>query len=334
MMDCQSWTIARWSNCIDRYYIIASPRFNNASFVIDIQEIIKKENIDHFIPTCEEAIFVAAHCDEFNCKVWTSDKDLVIGLHNKFLFSQNYRNILPIPKTVMLKDFSDWENSEQYVFKPIYSRFASFVVINKKISKDFFEEEDQDQWIAQKLVRGKEICVYSIWSEGKMKAYSAYHPLFRAGKGSGVFFEPVQNKEIFELVNNFGQDLHYMGQMCFDVILDEQARPFFIECNPRGTSGAHLINVQLANAFLGNELIVNNDTKDFSIKYAMAMLHPFSFFKKRVRQSQDIIFKWHDSKPFFLQILSLIEISSIKIWRRCTWLEATTADIEWNGHES
>ncbi len=331
MIDCLHLTIARWSSCVDKYYKIPSPRFDNEAFVQEIQKIIIKEKVTHFIPTCEEAIFVAAHKDLFACKVWTVGKELIQSLHNKYQFSQSYQNIIPIPKTILVKDFVDWDNSDQYVFKPIYSRFAASVIIRNKINKTFFKEEDKSKWVAQQLISGKEICIYSIWEEGQMKAYAAYHPLYRAGKGAGVFFEPVQNEQIFEMVKKIGIEIEYNGQLCFDVILDEQQKPYFIECNPRGTSGAHLINTQLADAFLGDKCFIYNSLKDFSIKYAMALLHPFSFFDSRVRQSTDIIFRKNDLKPFFFQAFSLVEISYLKLTKGISWLEATTTDIEWNG---
>ncbi len=67
MADCLHLTIARWSNTIHKYFSIASPRYENSKFVSDIQKIIQTENVTHFIPTCEETIFVSEHIDIFNC---------------------------------------------------------------------------------------------------------------------------------------------------------------------------------------------------------------------------------------------------------------------------
>lgn len=334
MVDSMHLTIARWSNCVSKYYFIPSPRFKNQAFIIKLREIILKEKVDHFIPTCEEAIFVADHLKQFNCKVWTVNHKLILELHNKYQFARNYQNTFPIPKTILLKDFTDWDNSDKYVFKPVYSRFASSVIIQKKISSNYFKEEDKNHWIAQEFVYGKEICIYSIWEDGVLKAYVAYHPLYRVGKGAGIFFEPIKNVVVYEYVKTMGHLIKYTGQLSFDVIIDELQTPYFIECNPRGTSGAHLINTQLAEAFLGNSIFVYSNSQEYSIKYAMALLHFSTFFKQRIRKSKDTIFKWNDLKPFFLQILSLLEITHIKLTGHTSWLEATTGDIEWNGDEN
>jgi predicted ATP-grasp superfamily ATP-dependent carboligase len=332
MMDCQTLTIARWSNAVGKYYTIPSPRFNKEGFIKTLQHIIKIEKVDHLIPTCEEAIFIAAYKDEIPCNVWTVNHDLMINLHNKYFFSQQFSSYLPIPKTVLVSDFNDWENSEKYVFKPVYSRFGSSVIIKKNLQSSYFKEKAKLHWVAQQFISGKEVCVYSIWDKGTLKAFAAYHPLLRAGKGAGIFFEPVQNKIVFDYVKRFGEEINYHGQLSFDVIIDQNQQPYFIECNPRGTSGAHLLNNQLAFAFLYDEFVLAKNHQEYSIKYAIALLHPTSMLKKRVLQSKDTIFRLDDLKPFFFQIASLFEITFIKFRKKMTWLEATTADIEWNGY--
>ncbi len=331
LVDCQHWTIARWSNSVDKYYKVPSPRWYPEDYRGAMRRIIVAEKVAHLIPTCEEAIFIAAQKEFFPCKVWTSDFDTMIGLHNKFTFTQLFKELLPIPKTMLLSDFSDWGNSQQYVFKPVFSRFASSVILNKKITSTFFKDEDKKKWVAQQMIKGREICVYSIWDHGQLKAITLYHPLYRAGKGAGIFFEPVNNELVVDLVKKFGASINYHGQLCFDVIVDQKQQPYFIECNPRGTSGAHLLHRQLADAFLSTNFIQIKEQQEFSIKYAMALLHPRSFFEKRILQSKDTVYNRKDKKPFFMQALSLLEIFYLKIKNQCTWLEATTSDIEWNG---
>ncbi|MFN0203759.1 MAG: ATP-grasp domain-containing protein [Bacteroidia bacterium] len=331
MADSMHLTIARWSNTVKKYYLLPSPRYELPQYIERLNEIIEKEQVEHLIPTCEEAYYMSMGKEQLKAKVWTSAMDLINRLHNKYLFSQFTKEDLPIPKTCTLTDFSDWENAENYVFKPIYSRFATSVIIGKKLSATYFSPQEKTHWIAQKRIKGKEICVYSIWDNGKLKAYAAYHPLYRAGKGSGIFFEPVFHSPTYKLVQDFGAKMDYTGQLCFDVIIDETNTPYFIECNPRGTSGAHLIHSHLAQAFLGEKEILFHEKQTFSIKYALFILHFFSFFREEIRHSQDVIFQWKDKKPFFFQILSLFEITFVKFRKNVSWLEATTGDIEWNG---
>ncbi len=334
MADSLRLTIARWSSSTAKYYYLPPPRYEIEAYVKTLQEIIQKENIAHLIPTCEEAIFIAFHKEKFNCKVWTPDKQSIVDLHNKYTFCQKFKTYLPIPTTILLKDFIDWDNGQAYVFKQVYSRFATSAIIAKQVTPTNFANENKNNWVAQKYIKGKEICVYSIWDNGTQKAYAAYHPLYRAGKGAGIYFEPIFNNEVFDIVQAFGTTIHYTGQLCFDVIIGEDNKPYFIECNPRGTSGAHLLHSELANCFLGTQPIVVNDDTAYSIKYAMAIYHLIDLFKKKVRLSKDVIYRSDDKKPFFYQALSLLEILYIKFTKARTLLQATTSDIEWNGDEN
>ncbi len=334
LADSLRLTISRWSNAVDRYYTLPSPRHKPDSFITYVKDIIVAEKVTHIIPTCEEAFYFSLFKKEFDCNVWCAESHIMDQLHNKFTFTQLANPFFSIPKTTVLTDFTDWQNSSEYVFKPIYSRFASFTIINRLLLENFFPESEKFKWIAQKRIIGKEICIYSIWDVGQLKGYAAYHPLHRVGKGSGIFLEPVTHSVIFEQVKTFGKSIRYTGQLCFDVIVDESDTPYFIECNPRGTSGAHLINYRLANAFLHINALELQQNADYSIHYALAVLKPWTFAQKRVRQSTDVIFRRNDWLPFVLQPLSLLEISYRMLKNRVTWLEATTGDIEWNGHEN
>lgn len=327
MIDSIRLTIARWSNSVSKFYVVPSPRFKPTEFMQRVQALIVQEKIDHFIPTCEEAIYVSLHRHNFDCRVWTADASLMLRLHHKFEFT---RMGLPVPETSLLKDFRDWENSSSYVFKPIFSRFAQSVIIGQSCTPEQFTQPDQ--WIAQRRIIGQEVCVYSIWDDGQLKAIQLYHPLYRAGKGAGIFFEPIENQAILTWVKRFGEQHQYTGQLSFDVIVEkETGYPYFIECNPRSTSGAHLLNHQLAPCFLGESAHMEVASIEFALKYALCLLHPSAFLSTRIRKATDVVFRKKDPLPFFLQFLSVLEPAWISIRRRTGFLAATTVDIEWNG---
>ncbi len=335
MADSIHLAIARWSNSVKKYYVLPSPRYDIAKYVIKLQSIIGKEKIDHLIPTCEEAFYISMHKEKFTCKVWTADMKVMHALHNKLTFTAFAEAYLPIPETKCVDQFVAWNQSELYVFKPIYSRFASTIHIGEKLTSNSFSEREKRKWIAQKRIKGKEICIYSIWDNGKLKGYTAYHPLYRVGKGSGIFFEPIKNEQLMLLVKKFGEMINYTGQLSFDVILEEITKaPYFIECNPRGISGAHLLHEQISDAFMKNDCIIVHSSQEYAIKYGLALLYPLSFFKKRIRVSKDIIYRKDDILPLLLQVLSLLEITYLKFKKRISWLEATTGNIEWNGYEN
>lgn len=331
MADFLWFGVARWSKAVQRFYTLPAPRFHIDKYITKLQYIIEKEQITHLIPICEEAFYIALHQEKLACKVWTSTQTLMYKLHHKYLFSQVFQDHLPTPHTVLVRDFEDWENTENYVFKPIFSRFAMQIFIGKKVKKSFFKPAMLTEWIAQKRVVGKEVCVYSIWEAGKLKAYSAYQPLYRVGKGSALFFEPIQQERIYQLVAEFGKAIHYIGQLSFDVIVDEAGKAYFIECNPRGTSGAHLLSEHLAEAFLSNHFCNMRYTQAFTIKSLLLIYKPFLLFSPIFYKAKDVIYRQNDLKPFFFQYLSIFEMLFTKFWRNVSWTRATMYDIEWNG---
>ncbi|MDH5598847.1 MAG: ATP-grasp domain-containing protein, partial [Cyclobacteriaceae bacterium] len=278
LADSLKFPFTRWSNKIHKYYLLPPPKSKTIEFINAIRKIIKTEQVDHLIPTCEEVFYISMYKSELDCKVWTEEIELLNALHNKYLFSRTAKPFLTVPETIRLSDFSDWANSDQYVFKPTYSRFATSTILGKKIKSTHFKEDETDRWIAQKFIEGKEICIYSIWDEGNLKAIIGYYPLYRSGQGAGIYFKPLQNPQIFNLVKTFGEHLNYTGQLAFDVIVDKNEKPYFIECNPRGTSGAHLLENQLANCFISNAMPSIGKT-EYSIKSLLGIYHPFALFK-------------------------------------------------------
>jgi predicted ATP-grasp superfamily ATP-dependent carboligase len=332
MADSLTWTLARWSNSVDKYYTLPAPNIQITSYIQQLKQILSKEQVTHLIPTCEEAFYISMYKNELPCTVWAADFSLMNQLHNKQDFIKLAASYFSIPKTMPVEVFSDWENANKYVFKPIYSRFATSVIINKNQEYCKKTIQQPDKWITQERIDGKEICVYTIWNKGILKAFAAYHPLIRIGKGSGIYFEPYFDQDLFEQVQTFGTAINYTGQLCFDFIINEKGA-FVLECNPRGTSGAHLLHNQLASAFLTDESYLIKAAKTFSIKAAILLTNPLSLFTKKFHTSTDVIIRSNDILPGILQPLSLLEIMYIKFKHNKTWLGATTGDIEWNGHE-
>ncbi|HEY5687626.1 MAG TPA: ATP-grasp domain-containing protein [Yeosuana sp.] len=330
LADSLKFPVGRWSNSIIKYIRIPNARQNTIEYIEAISRLVSEYSISHLVPTCEETFYIAQHKNNWTCKVWTSDLKLMDLLHNKETFELEFKNKLDIPQTICLEEFSNWSQSDQYVFKPKYSRFGTRVFINQSLTIDSFI--GTENWIAQKKIEGKEICIYSIWDAGKLKGYVSYEPLYRAGKGSGIFFKSIENQKVKNQVENFGKTLNYTGQLSFDVIISNDTA-WFIECNPRGTSGAHLLNNRLAECFFNADEKEAIKTGDFMLTSLMLLTHPLKFFLKKVRRAKGVIFSLNDPLPAMAQMLSVLELVFIKLSKGISLLEATTYDIEWNGDE-
>lgn len=335
MSDCQSLTITRWSNCVSAYYKTASPRYSLERYKSDLIEIIEKEEINHVVPTCEEAFYISmikSDLESYNTEVWVNEFELMHMLHRKDEFMRLVSQFISVPETINLEDFKDHENSSQYVFKRIYSRFAKNTLIgpSKKEFKAKLGSADKKDWIAQQKLNGVEYCVYSIWNQGKLKAITIYEPIVRVGKGSAIMFQSRIIPILEEKIHLLGGSLKFHGQVSFDVIA-EGDEFYVIECNPRGTSGAHIIGDKLFDAFFEDSYERNDKEQSFSIKTAIWLTNPFKALSIAVRESNDVIWKKSDKKPLLMQPLSIFEIVYIAVKERKSLLKATTSDIEWNG---
>ncbi|WP_428668262.1 ATP-grasp domain-containing protein [Runella sp.] len=331
LADSLHLTLARWSKYVSAYYHLPPPAYAFEDFQKKLIQIIIDEKIDHCLPTCEEAFFVSMTKDSLPCEVWTADMDLMHQLHRKDTFIELAKGFLEAPDTINAADFEDFDNTSSYVFKPIYSRFANFTLIRPTVSQ-IKKIPDLSTWVCQRFISGKEVCVYSIWAHGKLKGITVYHPRYRVGQGSGIYFEPVNNDMLIESVTRFGKAIDYHGQLSFDFIIQPDSTPVVLECNPRGISGAHLIGDDLARCFLDDSFqFLNIRDYHMAVKFAFLITQPHRMFKSDFYRAKDVIFNGDDPLPLFLQPLSLVELLKIKFLQKKTLLQASTQDIEWNG---
>jgi hypothetical protein len=198
-------------------------------------------------------------------------------------------------------------------------------------------------WVAQDYIAGAQICTYSVCHHGKITAHAAYPATFTAGQGATIVFQPIHHPEIFEWVRLFVEKNHFTGQIAFDFIQSPDKEIFVLECNPRATSGAHLLasHPQFVEAFLNPDMecITPLDNHSYMLSSAMLVyglptaLRNWNILEwlKAFFTSSDVILNFTDPAPFLLQFRSIL--SYLKIARRhhISALEASTFDIEWNG---
>lgn len=116
-----------------------------------------------------------------------------------------------------------------------------------------------------------------------------------------------------------------------------------IECNPRATSGAHLLAGQpgFPEAFFnpGQPCVFPAPGASSMLLTAMLVYglpaalrkREFSHWLAEFSRSRDVIFSLADPAPALLQVRSLLYFVALG-WRRgLSPLEASTLDIEWNG---
>ncbi|MFX4282809.1 hypothetical protein ACOL3J_11110, partial [Aliarcobacter butzleri] len=78
-----------------------------------------------------------------------------------------------------------------------------------------------------------------------------YKPKYLLNQAASTYFEYYDDRRLDDFIKKFAQNTNYTGQVAFDFI-DDGEDIYILECNPRATSGLHLISTA-----------INIDNRDF-----------------------------------------------------------------------
>ncbi|MFI3255748.1 MAG: ATP-grasp domain-containing protein [Eubacteriales bacterium] len=318
--------ICQYSNAVTKHFHLPSPTFSFSEFQEKLVVLCKEFQIDVLIPTCEEVFYVAKAklvLERQGVFVMTSALDFLEKLHHKYLFT----TISPKSPTSFLiesqEDLKKHSYNKKMVLKPVYSRFGEEV----KIGMDFSSIDLQNKsWVLQEYVSGTQICTYAYGENGKLKWQICYQNQGKSTRASTVF-SPYQDKILEDMVREFLQTHGYTGHVSFDII-ESDGKYYFIECNPRVTSGIHNL--------AGNDFkeLFFDEVKDLVLEkkklfFATAIYQPQQLFKSL--DAPDVVFHKKDIKPFLAQNLCLFSCISLSMREKISLIHSTTFDIEYNG---
>ena len=315
-----------------------------------LQRLITAKGIGLVIPTCEEALHLAVIWarTRMGAKLFAPDFALLRQVHNKMTFIELCRDIdLKVPQTRLLTGAADLatcaSSARNLVFKPVWSRFGSKVLIRPTARRlRRISPTPARPWVAQEYLSGKELCVYAVAQQGRILALSAYRGLVRAGPGAAVCFAPVDTETVHPFVQRFAQATGWTGQVSFDLIQTEAGQILPLECNPRSTGGLHFFTdcVAFSKAVFGTGPEVTPDIQDpQAVRLAMwlyglpMMLRPRqrSLFRDASRQAGDVMDWPGDRLGLWPQLRSVAEFAGIALRLGISLESASTWGIEWNG---
>lgn len=284
------------------------------------------------------------------CTVLAEPLEKLRGLHDKWLFVQRARaHGLRVPETCRLTSAGELRaalaGASAVVLKPAYSRFAARTRLPPHGRETVAEvrPSEREPWVAQAYVHGRQICTYSIAHRGRLAAHVAYPVEFSAGQGAAVAFRPIAHPAAQAWVESFVAHESFTGQIAFDFIETKAGEVVALECNPRSTSGVHLLasHPDFARAFFGMlpELVTAETARPAMLAAGM-LLYGLPAVRTRagLRQrgaafagSRDVVFSARDPLPALLQIASLAPFLWWSARHHMSAMAASTYDIEWNG---
>ena len=351
LADSLRYPLARFSRVVRRFCVVPSPVASPEAYVESLLQTIGRHQIDWLVPTCEEVFFISAHLEKFQdvCRVLADRLETLDLIHNKWLFSRAAEGCgAEVPETHELISPDEMakflDDSHQWVFKPTYSRFASETLIgpDRQVAARVVPSGERT-WIAQRRVEGVEHSTYSIANRGQLLAHVAYVSRYRAGRGSGIFFEPRQHAAIEDFVRQFVARHQYTGQIGFDFIVGRDDRLSVLEGNPRATSGLHLFadaDPLVATILNPNgKLLRSSSSQSRMVGFAMPLWGlwqatrqlAWGRFVRDSCQARDVMFSLRDPLPLVMLPVTTVELVALALRHRKKLQQAATDDIEWNG---
>ena len=345
--DSVRFPVCRGSGAVTQSFLLPSPRRDLRGFVDGLIRIIQRYRIDLLMPSSEEIFYIASRLGPLrnHCRVYCDALEKLVRLHNKWEFSRLAAGCrVQTPATILLTSQEDVERLEgsekRYVLKPVYGRFAARNRFGSGDFRDVRPDKD-DLWIAQEYVQGAEYCSYHLAVEGEIRAHACYQPVYRWGRASGYYFQPVEKPAIARFAEEIARKLRFTGHLAFDFIETSSGAMYVLECNPRATSGIHLLSRgELTGPFSsGWRGAPRRDGRPKMIGYAM-LLRPLDRGIRGLRRwaadfarAEDVLFDPRDPWVPLYHLFSLLETVRVSLSRGVGFKEAATADIEWDGEE-
>jgi hypothetical protein len=329
------------SRAVAACHRVPEPNAEPAAFITALERIIDTEQIVLLLPTCEEIFWVARGLDRLQgrCRVLVEPLERLRQLHSKWAFIQLVASLgLPVPATTLLTERPSLaENHEGLVLKPVFSRFAAKVQLLQPGQRPGpFAPTAAQPWVAQQLLRGRHLSTWSVAHAGRLTAHADYAAEFRAGGGACISFRPAGIPAVEDWVSRFVGALGFTGQIAFDFIQTADGTLYPLECNPRATSGLHLLQpADLVRALTDPTAPVQRPVlTEVALRIPLLLFGPQGKWRRwlhLLRHAKDAIHRPGDPWPLVDQLRMLGPLYRRARRQGISLIEATTADLEWNG---
>ncbi|WP_087022939.1 hypothetical protein [Thaumasiovibrio subtropicus] len=336
LADSLRWPLGRFAKDIEGFFRYPAPRFTPQSCVHAIASFCQQQRIDLVIPTCEEVFHLSQYPHD-QLPLFAPNHRLLSQLHNKYAALQLINNIagVSVPETRLLQHRDQLAQYPDHLLKPVFSRFGEAVIYPGQCRANCQPSSTQP-WVAQRMLDGEPICNYAIYTHGRLIAHQAYRPLWGLNGSAATAFAPYDNAELARFMQHFGQHTQYHGQVAFDFI-EKDNQLFVIECNPRATSGLHLLAKGISLDSKGNWR-----TQPYKATLQHIGLPLFGLFTKQALQDNNfrgLLNTYRQGEavlteaalPPLASTLSFIALWVESLRQGCSLTRASTWDIEWNG---
>lgn len=345
MADCARSRMARASRAVTAVHRYPSPVEHPEGFRNAMLGLAERLQPVLIVPTCEETFHLAGL--SFGSRLFQPPVETLRRLHDKGEFAALCASAgLPVPETHAIERAEDIlpfrDPPGRWIFKARFSRFGEGTL--KEPTAPNLDRVGPG-WIAQRRITGREASFYAVAHGGTVTAFAAYQSDWRLPGGACLTFDPVDSaldRSLFAIAAALAATTRLTGHFGCDVMVDAAGGPWLIECNPRATSGTHLLvgEGRLARAMLGpvdppaqpgkGSLHLLPAFATFGLAAAMRERR-VSQWASQVRAGRDVAGRAGDRAPFLGASLDGLAFMRAARRRGTSTAAATTADIEWNG---
>ena len=323
--DFLQFPLGRFSRRIQRYHCLPSPRWRRFEFQRAAAQLLGRRYAAVF--ACNEEIFWLS---AGFAGVWDRLERLE-KLHRKDSFVDLLVECgLPAPPSQRLENWSG--SPDGVVLKRVYSRFGESTCLNPTLPQ-IERLRLQPGWLVQQKLNGPQLCFTGFAWRGELVLACCYRSRWgalqgQAHGGAGLHFEKCSAPELEEQARRLVSHLGFHGPLGLDFV-----GGVAVECNPRWTSGVHLLD--LTPVFRAAGL----PTRSGYVPRQRAQLAAPMLLRKRWARAfwhdwactPDVVWDPRDPGPALAQPLALAE----SLWRarrhQIGLSQALTWDIEWNG---
>lgn len=347
--ECFDTHLCKYSSAVDKTYQTAAPARDPDGFRRDLLEIARKEKVDLVLPACEEVLYVAGFADEFppGCEVYCDKAERMIRMHDKYEFIRYVEELgFPVPQTESFTDrLPEFCATTDFVVKPHFSRSGRNVNICKAGTPlRTLNTRIGEKYLAQRKIEGRIYCTFAAVLKGKLSFHITYEPSMTNGS-YGICFRSLNHARIESWVREFAEKTNWHGFLSFDFIEQEDGQFFPIECNPRPTSGIHMITASMLRGVLGHpdESPEPDGRTKAAPKFTMVgigmvkilpevlFLRPWRIFVfiLNALRSRDVIFSLKDPLPALHQLVLFYYYFVKTRQESITMTEVPTYMLEW-----
>jgi hypothetical protein len=269
-----------------------------------------------------------------------SDLTVLLEEQGQLIHPQNVKHELP--------------SRQRWVLKPACSRFAQGQIRFKtpctvqQLPTWACTTEPRSPYLLQPWLEGTLYCTYGWAFQGQLLNHVVYPSNVVAGQGGTLIFEKVACPEIDAWVAAFVQQRSFSGQIAFDILCTAEGKAYVLDCNPRLTSGIHLLQNAIPLSHWLDSVTLPSASQAFleepsvlPIMYLGVglwlyglplLLSPQApFVWKPLTRVQEVVWDTTDALPFFYQFICLGVLCVQAFYQGHGLLKQSTVDIEWNG---